>query len=545
MLKKYIKFIFSTLNINWISVISVNVLAVFSAFTGSVIMAYISRYIIDNVFVKQDLKVLKTIIPIYICVYIFNLIFDLLSTYLLINWKIKIDYKLKNKFYEKMNLIKYLYLEKVDSSDLYYRMFDDGAHVSGYVYTICIILPGSIFLSIIIICVLMTWSVPLTLYTLVLVAIQIVNLAIIRKPIETINRRQKKINQYIVGFILEKLGYISYAKTLGFESWWIKEVYEKFDYAQKITKENLYKGTILNKVTNFLQEFWSVGFLILGAVLSATNICTIGVFLAFQSVANYLMLPLNKIFGSIFLFQETKVSFARYIEYYNLPTENLKANAVFEFKSSVEFKNIRFRYSKEAALVFNDFSALLSCNSIVGIQGESGSGKTTLMKLFARFMDVEEGKILIDGIDINKMSRTSFCNNIAFMLQSSVIFEDTCKNNILMGKDASDSEIEKVIGMCHLTEVMNKMPQGLDSVMGKEGARLSKGEIQRISLARIIVRRPVIMWLDEPTASLDEENENYIINCLIQYQKETRGLIVINTHSKNLLSCVDYILHIQ
>lgn len=543
LLKQYVSFIFKTLSINWLSLILINILVIIESFIGSIVMANISKYIIDNVFVNQRFTDLKYIIPVYGLCYLINLILNLISAYLLIQWKIKIDYQLKNKFYARMTDIKYQKLEKINSSELYYRMFEDGAFMSGYVYILCIVLPSSLLCVVIILYTLFTWSIPLTIYTFILIIGELINLMFIRRPLEKINLRQKKINQFIINFILEKLEYIDQTKAGNFKEWWIQKVYEEFEHAKKITKDNQFKNTILGKIINFFQEFWTVGFLILGGFLAVNNLCTVGLFFSFQSLINYLLVPLTRIFDGVFLFQETKVSFGRYMEYYNLPLEE-KEGREFCFKSKFEIRDINFRYDSNSSMIFNNFTLKLKPNTLIGIKGESGSGKTTLLKICARLLDIESGGIYIDDININDIAIRSFRNNFNFMLQSSVIFEDTFTNNITLGEKIEEEEIIKIIYKCHLQEVVNKLPDGINSVVGKGGVQFSKGEVQRIALARILIKKPSIIWLDEPTASLDELTEKYIIETIINLRQETSCLIIINTHSKNLLSCVDHMIEI-
>lgn len=440
-----------------------------------------------------------------------------------------------------MTEIKYQNLEKINTSELFYRMFEDGAFMSGYVYILCIVIPSSLFCAIIILLTLFRWSVPLTLFTLLLVIGQLLNLMFIKKPTEKINLKQKKINQFIINYIMEKLEYIDQTKAGNFKDWWIKRTYDEFEKAKVITEDNQYKSTLLGKIISFFQEFWTIGFLILGGYLSINGLCTVGLFFSFQSLINYLLLPLNKVFDAIFMFQETKVSFSRYMEYYNFPVEE-KNNTKFKFESNFEIRNIKFSYDSNSRCIFDNFSLKLKKNSLIGLKGESGSGKTTLLKLCTRLLNVDSGGIYIDGVNIEQIDISSFRENFNFMLQSSVIFEDTFKNNITLGMDIKDSEIYEVIDKCHLQNVVNRLPDGINSIVGKGYTQFSKGEVQRIALSRILIRKPSIIWLDEPTASLDEETEKLIINTIVNIKYEMPCLVIVNSHSKSLLDNVDTII---
>lgn len=154
---------------------------------------------------------------------------------------------------------------------------------------------------------------------------------------------------------MEKLEYIDQTKAGNFKDWWIKRTYDEFEKAKVITEDNQYKSTLLGKIISFFQEFWTIGFLILGGYLSINGLCTVGLFFSFQSLINYLLLPLNKVFDAIFMFQETKVSFSRYMEYYNFPVEE-KNNTKFKFESDFEIRNIKFSYDSNSRCIFDNFS---------------------------------------------------------------------------------------------------------------------------------------------------------------------------------------------
>lgn len=145
-------------------------------------------------------------------------------------------------------------------------------------------------------------------------------------------------------------------------------------------------------------------------------------------------------------------------------------------------------------------------------------------------------------MNIEQIDISSFRENFNFMLQSSVIFEDTFKNNITLGMGIKDSEIYEVIDKCHLQNVVNRLPDGINSIVGKGYTQFSKGEVQRIALSRILIRKPSIIWLDEPTASLDEETEKLIINTIVNIKYEMPCLVIVNSHSKSLLDNVDTII---
>ncbi|MDN6383665.1 MAG: ATP-binding cassette domain-containing protein, partial [Tetragenococcus koreensis] len=143
--------------------------------------------------------------------------------------------------------------------------------------------------------------------------------------------------------------------------------------------------------------------------------------------------------------------------------------------------------------------------------GESGSGKTTLCNLLPRFYEPSSGKITIDGIDIQKMTLASLREQIGTVQQDVFLFPGTMRENIAYGKlDATEEEIEQAVGLAHLTGVIERMSDGLDTVIGERGVKLSGGQKQRVAIARMFLKNPPILILDEATSALDTETEEVI-----------------------------------
>ena len=131
------------------------------------------------------------------------------------------------------------------------------------------------------------------------------------------------------------------------------------------------------------------------------------------------------------------------------------------------------------------------------------------------------------------------------MLQNTVLFEGSLRDNICLGTSINDKELLEIIKRCHLQDVVERLPDKLDSIVGKGKVQFSKGEVQRISLARVLVRKPSIIWLDEPTASLDEDTENAIIKTILEVKNSFNILVIVNSHSRRLLQFADEVIELK
>ena len=542
--RQYMRFMSKTLTIKILPIMGICVLTLLSS-ALLIYFAYLSKNIIDNVFVKLDLPYLLSYIPLLVIAYLSYSALEIITIYVSARWKVKLDFELKCKFYSKMNSINYENLSNYSPADMYYRMFNDGSTMSRYLYAIAVTIPCNVIFCIAVFTIMLSWSWQLTLFSLILIGIQFLNIIIFKKPIVIINTIQRRVDQSVANFVLEKLGLLDFAKTLGIGRWWNQETESRFNEAKSATIKNTFLMTIFTQFSSLLQQFWSLGLLIFGAVLIINGQITIGLFFGFQSMITSFVNPLTKLVSDIFSFQDTKVAFNRYLEYYDLPEINEEVGIDFSFTDALSFKDVCFSYKQKSNIILEKFTARFEIGSIIALVGESGVGKTTLMKLVARLHSIDSGTIYLDDTPIQDINYHSYIKNVSFMLQKAEIFNDTLINNLTLGREVTALEIEEIIDKCKLRKVIERLPDGKESLIGVNGTELSTGEMQRISLARVLLKRPKILWLDEPTSSLDKESEEMIINTLIEYKKETKSLIIINTHRPYVLQYVDSIVEIK
>lgn len=179
-------------------------------------------------------------------------------------------------------------------------------------------------------------------------------------------------------------------------------------------------------------------------------------------------------------------------------------------EGTIEFKNVAFKY-KDGAEVLENFNFKIRAGEKVGLVGHSGSGKSTLTKLILRFVDPDEGEVLIDGQNIAKITQSDLRKSIAYVPQESILFHRTIKENIGYAKeDATFEEIVEASKLAHAHEFIEKMKEGYDTMVGERGVKLSGGERQRVSISRAMLKHSPILILDEATSSLDSVSESYI-----------------------------------
>lgn len=212
------------------------------------------------------------------------------------------------------------------------------------------------------------------------------------------------------------------------------------------------------------------------------------------------------------------------------------------FEEAIRLENINFRYKKDNVL--DNFSLTIPKGKTVALVGQSGSGKSTIANLLTRFYDVNEGKITLDGIDIKSLKMKSLRDLMGLVTQDSILFNDSIKANIALGKpNATDEEIIEALKIANAYEFVKDLPEGIHTNIGDSGNRLSGGQKQRLSIARAVLKNPPIMILDEATSALDTESEK-LVQLALENMMQNRTSVVI-AHRLSTIQKADTIVVMQ
>jgi len=268
-------------------------------------------------------------------------------------------------------------------------------------------------------------------------------------------------------------------------------------------------------------------------------------FIAYMGLAYNILTPAKAISKASYGVKRGNAAAERVLEI--LEQENTivsKENAIEKttFDSNINIQNINFKYESETVL--KDFSLQIKKGQTVALVGQSGSGKSTIANLLTRFYDVNDGTISIDGIDIKDMNLQSLRSLMGLVTQDSILFNDTIKANISLGKlDATDDEIIEALKIANAYEFVKDLPQGIYTNIGDSGNKLSGGQKQRLSIARAVLKNPPIMILDEATSALDTESEKFV-QVALENMMQNRTSIVI-AHRLSTIQKADVIIVMQ
>lgn len=192
-----------------------------------------------------------------------------------------------------------------------------------------------------------------------------------------------------------------------------------------------------------------------------------------------------------------------------------------------EFNNVKFKYKNTSKNVLNNLNLKVKKGETIALVGESGAGKSTILNLVIGFDFPTEGQMLVDGEDISQIDLRSYRRHLAVVPQTSILFSGTIRDNITYGiDDVSEEQLKEVVKAANLTDLVNSLPNGLDTVVGEHGGKLSGGQRQRISIARALIRNPKVIVLDEATSALDSISEKLIQEALNNLTKDRTTFIV-------------------
>jgi len=277
-----------------------------------------------------------------------------------------------------------------------------------------------------------------------------------------------------------------------------------------------------------------------------TNSVTVGVLIAFTSYLSHFWRPVNTLSGFYNDLLVAMASSERVFELLDTKPDIVDTPDSYELpmvEGNIVFKNVTFEYEK-GRKVLKNINLEVKAGESIALVGETGSGKTTITNLLARFYDVEDGSILIDGHDIKKIKLSSLRSNIGIMMQDPFIFSGTVLENIKYGKpDATFDEVVAAAKAVNAHDFIMKMEQGYDTQLRERGSRLSIGERQLIAFARVLLADPAVLILDEATASIDTHTEMLVQEAIEELLKGRTSFVI--AHRLSTIRNVDRILVID
>ncbi|WP_028121018.1 ABC transporter ATP-binding protein [Epilithonimonas tenax] len=490
------------------------------------------------------IKVLAVLCSITAVAFLLRNIFRYLGSYLLVNYRVGITRDLRTLMYDKFLKLPVSFFTEQRKGDMMSRISNDIGAVEGGIMGSLVDIVNSPFMIISSLTALFLLSPKLTLFSLIVFPIMGWIISWVGKSL----KKQARFAQ-------EELGNLF---SLVDETLKSSKVIKIFN-ADKILKNRFNKTTSQwqhhaismsrrRELASPMSEFLgSITMLIITyyagtEIINGTNKDP-ATFLAFIGVFFQVLDPAKRLSNAISAIQGGMASLERVSEVldYDLKVEEIpNPTSISELKDKIEFKNIGFYYEK-SNLILKNVSITLPKGKTVALVGQSGSGKTTIANLLARFYDVSEGEILIDGHNIKNLKLTDYRQLLGMVTQESVLFNDSVYNNILMGNpDATEAQVIEAAKVANAHEFISQLQDGYYTNIGDDGNKLSGGQKQRVSIARAVLKNPPIMILDEATSALDTESERYVQEALEKMMENRTSLII--AHRLSTIQKADHIV---
>ena len=502
----------------------------------------LNYYISESVLSNPEEALLIAISLIILLFFLKNL-FNYLALFFITFLRNGILKDLREKLYEKSIKQSISFYSKKKKGDILSRITSDVLEIQHSFLSILELLirePLTILFTLI---VMFSINVKLTFFVIIFIPVSGLIISWIGKALKKFSLNVQKEQGEFLSILEETLTGLNIIKIFNAEENFIKKFNSSLNNFFKFSNKLLNRQNIASPVSEFL------GIVVIGCLLwyggkmvlinDSLNATT---FISFMALAYNILTPAKSISKSFYSLKKGDAAAERVIEILeskNAIEDTPYSTKINEFKSEINFKNIHFSYSRNFYL--KDFSLEIKKGKSIALVGSSGSGKTTLVNLINRFYDTDSGKILIDNIEIKNINLKSLRSLIGMVTQESILFNDTIKNNILIGDPtASEETIIKAAKIANAHDFIDSLPEKYLTNIGDGGNKLSGGQKQRLAIARAIIKNPPILILDEATSSLDSESEKSVQIALKNVMKNRTSIII--AHRLSTISNVDKII---
>lgn len=506
--------------------------------------------VINNHALTTDEKVHHLTIAIGIALFIFVIVrppIEFIRQYLAQWTSNKILYDIRKKLYNHLQALSARFYANNQVGQVISRVINDVEQTKDFILTGLMNIWLDCITIIIALSIMFFLDVKLTLAALFIFPFYILTVYVFFGRLRKLTRERSQALAEVQGFLHERVQGISVVKSFAIEDNEAKNFDKKnanfLTRALKHTRWNAYSFAAINTVTD-IGPIIVIG---VGAYLAISGSITVGTLAAFVGYLELLFGPLRRLVAS---FTTLTQSFASMDRVFQLIDEDydikngVGAQPIEIKQGRIDIDHVSFQYNDNEAPILKDINLSIEKGETVAFAGMSGGGKSTLINLIPRFYDVTSGQILIDGHNIKDFLTGSLRNQIGLVQQDNILFSDTVKENILLGRPtATDEEVVEAAKMANAHDFIMNLPQGYDTEVGERGVKLSGGQKQRLSIARIFLNNPPILILDEATSALDLESESIIQEALDVLSKDRTTLIV--AHRLSTITHADKIVVIE
>jgi len=478
---------------------------------------------IDNYLFRDVPRQLIIMLIFFVVLSIFNLIQGLLSAVL----SQRIVKKMRNDLFVKIVNLPITYFDTHSHGDIMSRMTNDVDNISntlaqtlGSLFSGVLMIAGTVIMMFI-----TCWE--LALLSCVIVLLTVIATKFLSKAMRKFYKKRQLLLGRLNGTVEEMVVGHKTVKAFSKEQSAIADFEE---VSTDLTKTSIFAEILGGSMGPIMNCINNIGFVIIslcGGYFAYKGIISIGIISAFIIYAKQFSRPINEIAQLYGQLQTAIASSERVFVVLDEALEDKSGNNTMdEMNGVVEFNNVDFSYVMGRQVLYN-FDLKINRGQKVALVGATGSGKTTVVNLLMRFYNIQNGSINIDGVNILDIDSNALRNNIGIVLQDTVLFKDTIRNNLKYADpNITDEEMLEAAKECNCDTFINQMKNGYDSILSEGGSNLSLGQRQLLTICRAFLSKPKILILDEATSSVDTRTEKHIQDAMIKLMKNRTSLII-------------------
>lgn len=512
------------------------------------------KYVIDDVINNGALSVsdkyTQLMIAMGIAAFIFVIVrppIEFLRQYMAQWTSNKILYDIRKKLYDHLQALSSRFYANNKAGEVISRVINDVEQTKDFILTGLMNIWLDCITIILALSVMFFLDVKLTFAAIIVLPFYILTVYFFFGRLRELTRQRSQKLAETQGFLHERVNGMAVIKSFAIEDNEAKNFDKRntnfLNKAFRHTRWNAYSFSAINTVTD-IGPLIVIGY---GAYLAISGNVTVGTLAAFVSYLEQLYGPLRRLVSSFTTLTQSFASMDRVFQLFDEPYDikNLPNAQPYKIdRGDIGIHNISFRYNEDERDVLKNINLDIKHGETVAFVGMSGGGKSTLITLIPRFYDVTSGDITIDGHPIQDFETGSLRRQIGMVQQDNILFSDTVKENILLGRpDATFEEVVAAAKMANAHDFIMTLPNGYDTEVGERGVKLSGGQKQRLSIARIFLNDPPILILDEATSALDLESEAIIQDALETLSHDRTTLIV--AHRLSTITHADRIVVIE
>lgn len=498
---------------HWPKLLLATCAMVISSISSVYIPVVMGRRVIDQAILQQQWEMLGTFTLWLVGLFFIQSLFSAIRMNVMHQLGQRFVYDLRVIAYEHLQRLSLSYFHTRNTGDIMSRISNDVGAVEDMVVhgTDSVISNGLMVVFILVI--LFRTNAHLTALALLPLPIFIAAILIFARIIRPLYERIREQLGDINTKLQENITGIQVVKAFGREEFELNEFKQSSHEYMRLNIRGIWLWTSFFPFLGFLTSMSIVLVVWVAGLMMRKETATVGTLVVFIGELQQFYHPVGMLLRVHNVFNRALAALARIFQLLDQKPEVKEAPDAIELTDvagRVEFRNVSFRYPT-GELVLKNVNVVAEPGEMVAVVGRSGAGKTSLVNLIPRFYDPQEGQVLIDGIDVRKVTLKSLRAQIAMVLQETFLFDGTVKENILYGRlNATDEEVEAAAKAAYAHEFIMNLPDGYDTIIGERGVKLSGGQRQRIAIARAILKDPRILILDEATSLVDTEAEQMI-----------------------------------